>query len=112
MKWTRDVQRRSRGSGDKGIGSVMFVGETEQERRRKLDQPSSLLNPTSYLHLPCEKRSHGPIVLIDTHQTDMVVHADDPLVSPLDEQFRGLYLFYGENDAVLAPETDGHAVDS
>lgn len=42
----------------------------------------------------------------------MVVHADDPLVGPLDEQFRGLHLFYGEDDAVLAPETDGHAVDS
>lgn len=42
----------------------------------------------------------------------MVVHADDPLVGSLDEQFRGLHLFYGEDNTVLAPETDGHAVDS
>lgn len=42
----------------------------------------------------------------------MVIHADDPLVGPLDEQFRCLHLFYGEDDAVFAPETDGHTIKS
>ena len=48
----------------------------------------------------------------DTHQTDVVIYADDPLVGTLNEQFRGLHFFHGEDDAVFASETDGYAVQS
>ena len=47
-----------------------------------------------------------------THQTDVVIYADDALVGTLDEQFRGLHFFHGEDDAVFASETDGYATQS
>ena len=65
----------------------MFVGETEQERRRKLDQPSSLLNPTSYLHLPSEKRSPGPIVLLTLTKPTWLSTLTIRLLAPLTSNF-------------------------
>lgn len=46
-----------------------------------------------------------------THQSNMIIHTDDPLVRSLDQQLGRLDFFYCEDYTILASHSDGNPIE-